>query len=144
MRAEMDCYLKCRLGTFDKNLKLKSKHCTQNTVKGRYQFYWAWNKKMSYKQPDLLNYLEEFGTNAENSSISALTKMLPRVSQSAYKNIRSALPFKPLKTLVDLRERFYIATCCIYNLGRSLWLRVVVLLVVKFEKNIGPCRLLLK
>ena len=75
---------------------------------------------MSYKQPDLLNYLEEFGTNAENSSISALTKMLPRVSQSAYKNIRSALPFKPLKTLVDLRERFCIVTCCIYNLGRSL------------------------
>ena len=138
MRAEMDCYLKCGLGTLDNNLKLKIKHCTQNTVKGRYQFYWAWRNKISYKQPDLFNYLEEFGTNAENSNISALIKLLPRVSQSAYKNITSALPFKPLKILVDLRERFrlvLVRACSIYNLGRSLWLRVVVLLVVKFEKE---------
>ena len=49
--------------------------------------------------------------------------MLPRVSQSAYKNITSALSFKPLKILVDLKERFcllLVRTCCIYNFGRSL------------------------
>ena len=98
-------------------------------------------------QPDTFNYLEEFGTNAENNNISALTKMLPRFSQSAYKNITSALSFKPLKILVDLRERFcmvFVRTCCIYNLGRSLWLRVVVFLVVILEKNIWLCHLLLK
>ena len=140
MRAEMDCYLKCDLRALDINLKLKFKHCTQNTLKGRYQFYWAWRKKISNKQPDLFNYLEDFGTNAENVNISALTKMLPRVFQSAYKNITSALPFKSFKILVDLRERFCIVlvrTCYIYNLVRSLWLSIVVLPVVKFEKNIG-------
>ena len=129
MLPEVDCYLKCGLGTLDDNLKLKIKHCTQNTAKGRYQFYWAWRKKTSYKQLDLFNYLEEFGTNAENSNISALTKLVPRVSQSAYKNITSGFPFKPLKISVDLRERFCIVlvrTCCIYNLGRSLWLSVAV------------------
>ena len=58
----------------------------------------------------------------------------------------SALSFKPLKILVDLRERLCIvlARTCIYNLGRSLWLGVVVFLVVKFEKKIGLCHLLLK
>ena len=97
--------------------------------------------------PDIFNYLEEFGTNAENTNIFASTKMLPRFSQSAYKNITSALPFKPLKILVDLRERFcmvFVRTCCIYNLGRSLWLRVAVFLVVIFEKNIWLCHLPLK
>ena len=93
-------------------------------------------------QPDIFNYLEEFGTNAENTNIFASTKMLPRFSQSAYKNITSALPFKPLKILVDLRERFFmvfVRTFCIYNLGISLWLRVVVFLVVIFEKNMSLC-----
>ena len=73
--------------------------------------------------------------------------MLPRVFQSAYKNITSALPFKLFKILVDLTERFctvLIRTCCIYNLGRSLWLSIVVLPVVKFEKNVGLFHLLLK
>ena len=147
MRAEMDFYLKCGLGTFDINLKLKFKHCTQNTVKGRDQFYWVWRKKISNKQPDLFNYLEDFGINAENFNISALTKMLPSVFQSAYKNITSALPFKSFKILVDLRERFCIVlvrTCYIYNLVRSLWLSIVVLPVVKFEKNIGLFHWLLK
>ena len=137
MRAEMDCYLKCDLRALDINLKLKFKHCTQNTLKGRYQFYWAWRKKISNKQPDLFNYLEDFGTNAENVNISALTKMLPRVIQSAYKNITSALPFKPFKILVDLRQRFCIVlvrTCCIYNLGRSLWLSIVVLPLLNLKK----------